>query len=144
MTKIRTGEKIVLLLKKKKLTEWTVSDLAETGLSKGVIASCHYIMKQAGKIVDTGRAAGNKKIWAWPPPTHPEPTHHVIGEQIIGILRQQDKQIAADTVTINDLSHQISNLKEKNTQLTERINVLTNGRVTTKELSEMNRRSTLQ
>lgn len=152
MPKVKVREKIISLLKRKKLSEWTVEDLAELGISRAALASCQYTMKNSGLIRDTGETRGQMKLWAWPHPKHAESpsaeieitNYHVIGEQVISILRRQDAQIQEDTTVINGLTEVISKLQAENMELTERINTLTNGRVTTKELSDMNRRATLQ
>ena len=140
-------DKIVMLLRKKHLETWTIDDLAELGISKKSIGNAHYHMSRAGLIVNTGKVVNRQSIWTWATQTPnfvmvtEDPSYHTIGKEIVAILRQQDEQIRSDTQAIQELTQQVADLQVNNRNLTERINSITQGRITTAELSEMNRRS---
>ena len=128
---------------------WTVETLTPLRIDPTKVGNAHYNMKIAGLIVDTGHKDGNKTIWRLPtsPLVEQEPevaSYHSIGEQIVDIMRQQDAQIASDTKTIKQLTQMIADLQTKNNELSEKLNRVSKGRITTRELSDMNKRSSLQ
>ncbi len=142
-------QKVVKLLKRKKLATWTIMDVAETALSKGQLSNCFHHMKKAGLIEDTGHLHGNMKIWKWPSTAVAEVdgegvSYHDVGKAITMLLRKQDAQIASDTQTIKDLTQLIADLQVKNLELAEKLNSVTEGRLSVKEIQNMSRRSSLQ
>ncbi len=152
MAKGRIRDQILNYIKQEGKLFWTVDHLSALRIDPSKLANAHYNMKVGGIIVDSGNKEGNKTVWELPNPP-PDFTvveegegvcYYDVGKAISILLRQQDEQIAQDTETIKELTQRVADLQVKNSELAEKLNRVTEGRLSTKEITEMNRRSTLQ
>lgn len=154
--RVNVREKIMRLLDKKQLQYWTVDSLVELNLPPKQIGNALYHMKQLKIIKDSGKKDGAKTVWTWhgsPPDSvfidpieKPEAgvTYQDVGKAVVILLRKQDAQIAHDTEVIKGLTQRVADLQVKNTELAEKLNRATEGRLSVKEIAEMSRRSSLQ
>ena len=154
MAKGKIRDQILNYIQKEGKLFWTVDHLSALRIDPSKLANAHYNMKVQGIIVDSGNREGNKTVWELPPSPldftiveHDESegvTYHDVGKAVSMLLRKQDEQIASDTLTIKQLTELVAELQVKNHELAEKLNRVTEGRLSAKEITEMNRRASLQ